>query len=92
MMRNGKLVFKYYLKDHLGNIRIVFDQKGNGLQRTNYYPFGLAINLDGAQPKVRNGVNRYLYNGKELQVGSGFLDDGPGCICQRLDSGMAWIH
>ncbi|WP_138483548.1 hypothetical protein [Dyadobacter bucti] len=34
------------------------------------------INRDGAPPQVQNWVNRYLYNEKELQVGTGYLDYG----------------
>jgi RHS repeat-associated protein len=44
--------------------------------RWDYYPFGLPINHDNTPPQVQNWVNRYLYNGKELQIGSGFLDYG----------------
>ncbi len=76
VFRKGALKFEYGLKDHLGNVRVVFDEFGQVLQRTDYYPFGLSINRDGALPKVQNWVNRYLYNEKELQVGSGYLDFG----------------
>jgi RHS repeat-associated protein len=76
VLKGGKLAFEYYLKDHLGNVRVVFNEKGETLQRTDFYPFGLSINRDGAVPKVQNWVNRYLYNEKELQVGSGYLDYG----------------
>jgi RHS repeat-associated protein len=68
--------YGYYLKDHLGNIRVVFNDNGQVLQRTDFYPFGLSVNRDGAALKVQNWVNRYLYNEKELQVGTGFLDFG----------------
>ncbi|WP_215234228.1 DUF6443 domain-containing protein [Dyadobacter linearis] len=76
VFRDGKLVFEYYLQDHLGNARVVFNKSGKVLQKTDYYPFGLSINRDGAVPKVQNWVNRHLYNAKELQVGSGYLDYG----------------
>ncbi len=76
VLKAGKLAFEYYLKDHLGNVRVVFNNDGETLQRSDYYPFGLSINRDGALPKVQNWVNRYLYNEKELQVGSGYLDYG----------------
>ncbi|CAG5068871.1 hypothetical protein DYBT9623_01603 [Dyadobacter sp. CECT 9623] len=72
----GKPVFHYALKDHLGSTRLVFDEKGSTLQRTDYYPFGLCINRDGAVPKVQDWANRYLYNGKERQVGAGYVDYG----------------
>ncbi|WP_342087777.1 RHS repeat domain-containing protein [Dyadobacter sp. OTU695] len=78
IFRNNNIAFEYYLKDHLGNVRLVFDEKGQTLQRTDYYPFGLEIdrNNPAQQLKVRNGYNRYLYNNKELQVGIGYLDCG----------------
>lgn len=78
VFRNNNIGFEYYLKDHLGNVRLVFDEKGQTLQRTDYYPFGLEIDRNNpVQPlKVRNGYNRYLYNEKELQVGIGYLDYG----------------
>lgn len=79
VFRNNNIKFEYYLKDHLGNVRLVFDEKGQTLQRTDYYPFGLEIDRNNPvqQAVIRNGYNRYLYNGKELQVGIGYLDYGP---------------
>ena len=72
------LKFEYYLKDHLGNVRVVFDENGKILQETGYYPFGLSIdrNNPATTPAARNGVNRYLYNEKEFQIGTGYLDYG----------------
>ncbi len=72
------LRFEYYLKDHLGNVKLVFDENGDILQETDYYPFGLAIARDNPvqNDNKRNTTNRYLYNEKELQVGSGYLDYG----------------
>ena len=71
------LRFDYSLKNHLGNVRVVFSEKGDILQKSDYYPFGLSISRDGAFPaNARNGINRYLFNDKELQVGSGYLDYG----------------
>jgi len=66
------LRFDYSLKDHLGNVRVVFDEKGNILQKSDYYPFGLSISRDGALPaNARNGVNRYLFNGIERETETG---------------------
>ncbi len=57
--------YEYYLKDHLGNNRVMFHEDGTGSiivdQVNNYYPFGMLFekqNLDR---------NKFLYNGKELQ-------------------------
>jgi RHS repeat-associated protein len=76
--RKDSIRFDYYLKDHLGNVRVVFDERGRILQKTDYYPFGLEIdrNAPVQTPSARNNVNRLLYNGKELQVGTGYMDYG----------------
>ncbi len=51
-----------FLKDHLGNTRVVFGSNGAVLQATDYYAFGLEHT-----PLAISNANRYLYNGKELQ-------------------------
>lgn len=61
--------FEYYLKDHLGNVRQVINEAGTLLQETEYFPFGLAI------PRIA-GTNKYLYNGKEKQPETNWLDYG----------------
>ncbi|SDL40554.1 DUF6443 domain-containing protein [Siphonobacter aquaeclarae] len=61
--------FQYYLKDHLGNVRVVINEGGSVVQETEYFPFGM--------PVVRTqGANKYLYNGKEQQPETGYLDYG----------------
>jgi len=56
------LSHEYFLKDHLGNTRVVFGSNGAVLQATDYYAFGMEHT-----PKAKENENRYLYNGKELQ-------------------------
>jgi RHS repeat-associated protein len=73
--RNGTTyVYEYDLKDHLGNSRYTFNKHpslGNvqSLQVNNYYPFGI-------QKLASGGIQRYLYNGKELQSELGQYDYG----------------
>lgn len=68
---------QYFLKDHLGNTAVVFQDSNNDgiidetfdennevLQRNYYYPFGLEINsLDLA---IADPSMNYKYNGKEM--------------------------
>src|SRR5512145_3419731 len=66
-----------HLKDHLGNVRAVFDY--SKLQSENhYYPFGLPIHNLCTSTAPKGKENRYLYNGKELQddLGLNWMDYG----------------
>ncbi len=62
----GEMVYQYYITDHLGNNRIMFDQDNQIKQQSSYYPFGMLI-TDKRSPDATYDYNRYLYNGKELQ-------------------------
>ena len=59
--------YRYYLKDHLGNNRVVITQSGAVEQTTHYYPYG------GTFASTSNGSNTqpYKYNGKELDAHNG---------------------
>ena len=57
-----RLTFKYFNKDHLGNIREVIGEDGTVEQVTDYYPFGLPIGDLGRN----GGLQRFKYNGKEF--------------------------
>ncbi len=43
-------VVEYYGTDALGSVRVVFDAAGNRIARTDYVPFGEALNPTGALP------------------------------------------
>jgi RHS repeat-associated protein len=86
---NGSGTFEYemHIKDHLGNLRMAFkDANGNGridnnsseiIQQNNYYPFGMT-HTDVPAYAQSGPLNKYLYNGKELQIefGLDWLDYG----------------
>jgi RHS repeat-associated protein len=65
----------YYITDHLGSTRVITDNSGSVVERDDYYPFGgqLAIST---YPQL--SVNRFKFNGKELQTtgNTGFQDYG----------------
>ncbi|MCH4897202.1 RHS repeat-associated core domain-containing protein, partial [Marinilabiliaceae bacterium JC040] len=62
--------YEYNICDHLGNVRAVVDDSGELLQQNDYYPFG------GVMSNFGGSDNKYLYNGKELQEGTDWLDYG----------------
>jgi RHS repeat-associated protein len=78
-------VYKYTLKDHLGNTRVTFsDKNDDGVvsctttdieQVNHHYPFGL--NMEGPWSGA-TGPNKYQYNGKEWndEFGLGWNDYG----------------
>ena len=56
--------YHYYLKDHLGNNRVVISHSGAVEQTTHYYPYGGTFSSSTTgQP--------YKYNGKELDTHNG---------------------
>lgn len=54
--------YHYYVKDHLGNNRVVLSENGAIEQVNHYYPFG---GLMGESENLASS-QRYKYNGKEL--------------------------
>lgn len=69
--------YQYFLKDHLGNTRITFNESGTIIQEDSYYPYGM--NMSGLSHSSGEDLpNKYLYNGKELQdeFGLGWYDYG----------------
>ena len=70
---------EYFLTDYLGNTRVVFAKneetgKAEIIQEDHYYPFGMRIS--GQHFANTDILNKYLYNGKELQDQTGYLDYG----------------
>ena len=54
-------VYYFYLTDHLGNNRVVANSSGAVIQKTHYYPFGMAF-----AESTDQGKQPYKYNGKEF--------------------------
>ena len=75
VFKNNAITFQYYLKDHLGNVRVVLNDKGEILQKNDYYSFGLEIDRNNPVQTLaaKNGINRYGFQGQEKQVGSDYV-------------------
>ena len=62
---NNTYTYHYNLTDHLGNVRTTLQRTtattGTIIQKQDYYPFGKTKAI------VTSGLNKYLYNGKEIQ-------------------------
>jgi len=56
--------YVFYLKDHLGNIRVTVDKDGEVLGYDDYYPFGLQ--MPGRSSNTANPNHLYKYSSKEL--------------------------
>ncbi|OPZ99267.1 MAG: hypothetical protein BWY72_00438 [Bacteroidetes bacterium ADurb.Bin416] len=55
----------YYIRDHLGNVRVVFDSQGRVRQLNNYTPFGMEYG-ESAGDQASVGYQDYKFGGKEL--------------------------
>ena len=66
--------FHYFIKDHLGNVRLTVGEGGAAASELNhYYPFGMRMAMSETKP---DADQKYRYNGKELQEETEWLDYG----------------
>lgn len=57
--------YHFYIKDHLGNNRIVADEQGNVEQENHFYPYGTLL-MGGNFTKDITSSQRFRFGGKEL--------------------------
>nr|WP_320022268.1 RHS repeat-associated core domain-containing protein [uncultured Draconibacterium sp.] len=74
--------YEFFMKDHLGNTRVTFNENGGLVQTLAYYPFGMEMTTDG------NADNKFRYNGKEMQEGTDWYDYG----ARFYDPALARFH
>ena len=60
-------VYYYYLKDHLGNNRLVINSSGEIIEKSHYYPSGMRFQSSTSN----NAALPYRYGGKELEAMNG---------------------
>ena len=66
--QNG--VYYYYLKDHLGNIRVVLNSSGSVVEKNHYYPFGMRFYPESTSTS-NSAALPFRYNGKEFESMNG---------------------
>jgi RHS repeat-associated protein len=60
----------YYLKDHLGSIRVVVNETGNIVSSDDYDPWGMILNGRSTNTAYSNA--KYKFTGKERDVETGY--------------------
>ena len=61
-------VYYYYLKDHLGNNRLVINSSGAVIEKSHYYPSGMRFYPESTS---NSAALSYRYNGKEMEAMNG---------------------
>ncbi len=70
ILRNGTTLTRYYyLKDHLGSIKMMVDASGNVQSYDDYYPYGMTM---PGRSGTMGADTRFRFTGKERDVESGF--------------------
>jgi RHS repeat-associated protein len=64
----GAFTYYYYLKDHLGDIKMTLGSGGNVVGYNDYYPFGLTM---AGRSMASSADGRYQYTAKERDAESG---------------------
>ena len=83
---DGSQEIDYFLCDHLGSVRVIFNAGGKVVERNDYYASGKAV---VREDYPRQAGNRYKYNGKEEQTTGnlGYWTTEHGCTRHPPDAG-----
>ena len=91
--KDNNLSFHYYLKDHLGNNRVVVSEDGKIEQVNDYYPTGALMasskggdtqrfKFNGKELDRTNGLNRYDYGARNYDAEI-VVWDGVDKLCEK---------
>jgi YD repeat-containing protein len=79
--------YHYYLKDHLGNNRVVVDASGTVKQVTHYYPFGGFFG-----ESIGSSYQTYKYNGKTVSLkASQYQHGGTLAVVMETEDGESYV-
>ena len=79
--------YRYYVRDHQGNVRAVVDGEGNLVEANDYYPYGLPLPAAGG---LAGNAQPYKYGGKELLSACHGGDSGADALTGLYDFGPRW--
>jgi RHS repeat-associated protein len=77
----------YYLKDHLGSIRVIVDEVGNIVRSDDYDPWGMILEGRSTDNNYHNA--KYKFTGKERDVETGYLYFGARYYDSRIGRWLA---
>jgi len=79
-------VYYYYLKDHLGDTRIVINSSGAIIEKSHYYPSGMRFSDASTS---NSAALPFRYNGKEMETMNGLNQMDYGAR-RRFSWGPRW--
>ena len=89
-LQSGKM--QYFLRDHLGSVRVIAEDRHMVISRTDYLPFGVRMSgdgLTGANSTARSSF--FGFSGKENEMWGGY-DTADGDITPHWLKGERYQH
>ena len=89
-LQSGKM--QYFLRDHLGSVRVIAEDRHTVISRTDYLPFGVRMSgdgLTGANSTARSSF--FGFSGKENEMWGG-LNTADGDITPHWLKGERYQH
>ena len=89
-LQSGKM--QYFLRDHLGSVRVIAEDRHTVISRTDYLPFGVRMSGDGltaGNPTARSSF--FGFSGKENEMWDGY-DTADGDITPHWLKGERYQH
>ena len=89
-LQSGKM--QYFLRDHLGSVRVIAEDRHTVISRTDYLPFGVRMSGDGLTTGNATGRSSwYGFSGKENEMWGGY-DTADGDITPHWLKGERYQH